>query len=572
MKKAIILNLLILACDSMWAQEESDVRVRANSQVVMVPSPQSTVDKKTRLKTVEWNSTENNSWHENIGILEHVPTIEGIESIFPDLTHFKEEIGYTPIIWQLTDEGNNTVLHCFLQMNADVVTNIWLGNAESVILDKQTGILYQAYATVPAQCYNKVFGVKGKEGTVLDLQIVFPLLPENAHDLAIYGVPAWLMRGREVKSNADGRLNTYDTEPDFHTPYMVKDSVNYDKNSSDSWAVYKNAHLIKPIPENTMALWRTPEATYLAIATEQNWFREYHGRGGKTILLDQQGHQYKCRGVVDYPNDRLFWLEGYPGDYFAVVLIFDPLPMNVESFTYVVPEGEPFSAWGANWSGEVITDLNVQDLRQNQQLFEYYPRRVVKQPTNFMYSTDKYYSIVNKSTGAKLGVSFDYNIHASAYRESAPSGRGPNGIKINDAKAFRFKFIPIAAADTCTADATGKDCYIVNEDMFALEDGSETSEGQWLIFRYLDKRNTFQQWTLYEKDGTVTIINKATGRCVDLAGGETKEGAAIFSYDIRSTLGRLPLGDDRRRLPKQEGKNDDPKSNANQKWVIEETE
>ena len=104
MKKAIILSLLILACDSMWAQEEKDVRVRANSQVVMVPSPQSTIDKKTRLKTVEWNSTENNSWHENIGILEHVPTIGGIESIFPDLKHFKEEIGYTPIIWQLTDE------------------------------------------------------------------------------------------------------------------------------------------------------------------------------------------------------------------------------------------------------------------------------------------------------------------------------------------------------------------------------------------------------------------------------------------------------------------------------------
>lgn len=548
MKKAIILSLLTLAGISTQAQEARDVRVRANSPVVMVPSPQSTIDKKTRLKTIEWNSTENNSWHENIGLLEHVPTAEGIESIFPDLDHFKEKIGYTPILWQLTDEGNNTVLHCYLQMNADVVTNIWLGNAESVILDKQTGILYQAYATVPAECYNKVFGVKGKEGTVLDLQILFPQLPDNAHDLAIYGVPAWMMRGREVKGNIHS--HEYDDEPDFHTPYMVKDSANYDKNNSGSWAVYRNAHLIKPIPENTMALWRTPEATYLALATEQNWFREYHGRGGNTILLDQQGHQYKCRGVVDYPNDHLFWLEGYPGDKFAMVLIFDPLPMHVETFTYVVPEGEPFSAWGANWSGEVITDLNVQDLRRNQQLFEYSPRRVVKQPTNFVYATDKSYSIVNKLTGAKLGVSFDYNIHASAYRESAPSGRGPNGIKVNDAKAFRFKFIPIAAANTCAADVAGRDCYIVNEDMLALEDGSETSEGQWLIFRYLDKRNTFQQWTLFEEDGAVTIINKATGRCVDLAGGETKEGAAVFSYDI----------------------NGDPQSNANQKWVIEEAE
>jgi hypothetical protein len=66
----------------------------------------------------------------------------------------------------------------------------------------------------------------------------------------------------------------------------------------------------------------------------------------------------------------------------------------------------------------------------------------------------------------------------------------------------------------------------------------------------LDKKSPFQQWKLIEKDGTVTIINKATGRCVDLAGGETKEGATIFSYDI----------------------NDDPLTNANQKWIIEEAE
>ena len=88
------------------------------------------------------------------------------------------------------------------------------------------------------------------------------------------------------------------------------------------------------------------------------------------------------------------------------------------------------------------------------------------------------------------------------------------------------------------------------EDLFALEDGSEAEEGQWLIFRYLNKNNPSQQWKLIDKDGVVTIINKATGRCIDLAGGETKEGAAVFSYDI----------------------NENPQSNANQKWIIEEAD
>ena len=55
---------------------------------------------------------------------------------------------------------------------------------------------------------------------------------------------------------------------------------------------------------------------------------------------------------------------------------------------------------------------------------------------------------------------------------------------------------------------------------------------------------------LIDKDGVVTIINKATGRCIDLAGGETKEGAAVFSYDI----------------------NESPQTNANQKWVVKEVD
>ncbi len=170
-----------------------------------------------------------------------------------------------------------------------------------------------------------------------------------------------------------------------------------------------------------------------------------------------------------------------------------------------------------------------------------------KTVTNFSYSPDKYYTIVNKSSGAKLGISYDYNIHASAYREYVPSGEGPNDIVITDRNVFRFRFMP-NDGDASRSEAVSKDCFIVNENLFALQDASEIGHGQWLIFRYLDKSKLSQQWSLVEKEGSVTIINKATGRCVDLAGGETHEGAAVFSYDI----------------------NDDPQSNANQKWLIEE--
>jgi hypothetical protein len=124
-------------------------------------------------------------------------------------------------------------------------------------------------------------------------------------------------------------------------------------------------------------MWCTPEATYLAEACEMNWMREYFGRGGNNILVDQRGHQYKCKDVLGYPNDDIFWVEGSSGDYFAIVMVFEPIPMETETVTYIVPEGEPFAMWGANWSGKV-QPFNIKELRDNQKLFEYHPREIVR--------------------------------------------------------------------------------------------------------------------------------------------------------------------------------------------------
>ncbi len=374
MKRMIFLSLLAFTSIAIQAQPPQKTRVIKTEHVI---GPTFTRDKKTT--TIKWNSTENNSWHEDIGILEKVPTTD-IQSVFPNSYKLIiENPDFQATGWRLTDEGDNTVLHCYLHMPADIVTNLWLGNAESVILDTETGIIYQAQSTVPEHCYNKVFGVKGKKDTALDLQIIFPRLPETAQKLAIYGVPNWNLRGSKLEHRYYvSREEAYDDIPQFHTARMVKESVDYNKDNLDSWAVYTDPHLIKPVKEGTMAIWRTPDATYLARATEQNWLREYYGRNSNTILLDQQGRPYKCKEVMGYPNDNIFWLEGYPGDHFAIVEVFEPLPLDVATFSYIEPEGEPFNAWGADWSGEVIPDLDVQLLRDNQHLFEYHPRVVVK--------------------------------------------------------------------------------------------------------------------------------------------------------------------------------------------------
>ena len=415
MKRILTLSLLAIACITMQAQttwhkakpvpkdsaKKQDVKLLARCDAYfMAPVPEATVDKKTKKKTVVWPDTENNSWHENIGFVKNVPTISSLENIFPDF-HMPEGRSYLPVVWQLTEERHEaseqvgagdetsgteaeTVLHCYFRMPADVVTNLWLCSDECVILDKETGTIYQSRRTNP-DCYGKVFSVKEKEGTILDFQIFFPKLPETTKEICIYGVPNWYMRGMDVSlSTQSGHfwmdyrgIERYDEVPIFHQAHLVSEAKDYNKDNYQSWAVYNDAHLIKPVKEKTYAMWCTPEATYLAEACEMNWMREYFGRGGNNILVDQRGHQYKCKDVLGYPNNDLFWVEGYSGDYFAIVMVFEPIPMETENITYIVPEGEPFAMWGANWSGSVQT-FNIKQLRDNQKLFEYHPRKVVR--------------------------------------------------------------------------------------------------------------------------------------------------------------------------------------------------
>ena len=162
-------------------------------------------------------------------------------------------------------------------------------------------------------------------------------------------------------------------------PKLVKEEApNYTKSDGHAWAVYTDAHLIKPEGNEKMALWRTPEATYLAHGIEQNWMREYFGVHSGTVLVDESGNRYKLKELVGFPIDHNFWMEGYSGDYFALVYVFEPLPLNVETISFMEPDGEPFKAWGANWDGQAAMGLDVDALRQNQSLFEYNKRKIFK--------------------------------------------------------------------------------------------------------------------------------------------------------------------------------------------------
>jgi hypothetical protein len=269
-------------------------------------------------------------------------------------------------------------------MPADEVSNLFLASEETCLVDQETGAQYRIRRTEP-DTYCKHFTVKAKKGDVLDLRIFFAPLPETTKDIRIYGVSNWGMMGMPVtiRQQVFGTWQplNYDTIPKFHKSRLLKEHMYenkpYDRQDWNTWKVMTDAHLIKPLQDETMALWRTPEATYLAIGCEQNWTREYWEFGKDIKLLDETGHQYKLREIQGLPIDQLFFMEGMAGDYVAYVLVFDPIPLSVSTITYIEPAGEPFRAWGANWSGKVLT-LDIQQLRDNQRLFKYHPRVIVK--------------------------------------------------------------------------------------------------------------------------------------------------------------------------------------------------
>ena len=282
---------------------------------------------------------------------------------------------------KLIEEGGQTVLHCYLMTGQNNMNNIWLGSDETYIVDVETGTRYKARGSYSPALWGQNFGVRVPKGTMLDFPIYFPPLPQSVRKVRIYGVPNWKLRGSEDiwLRRKYAKADVYDTIPQLRVPTLKYPAHDYDKDNMDTYSGYEDAHLLAPMKEYTMALWLTPEVTYLAIAYELNWNQEYYVFQPGTVLLDNAtGKKYKLRKVQGLPMKDLFFIHGVAGDIFAMVLEFDPLPLSAANIDYLEADCEPFHVWGANWRGEHITNLPVPMLRDNQAKFNYYERKIIK--------------------------------------------------------------------------------------------------------------------------------------------------------------------------------------------------
>jgi len=381
MKKICLICLLAMIGLTLHAQPIE----YAKGMSMFVSCPEVKTDVQTNKTTVAWYQT-NMAWIKDYCEVENVATEKDLLKIFPEIINMpQDEHTYVPMSWRLTSENNETVMHCYFQMPADEVTDMWLASEETCIVDQETGAQYRIRCTEP-DTYRKHFTIKAKKGDVVDLKVFFAPLAETTKEVRIYGLPNWGMMGTPVtiRQQVFGiwKPLDYDTIPQLRKPIVEKEHMSedkpYDMQNWNTWKVMTDAHLIKPLKDGTMAIWCTPEATYLAIGYEQNWTTEYWSFGHDIKLLDNAGRQYKIREALGLPLDELFFKRGNAGDYVAYMLVFDPIPLNVSTITYIEPAGEPFNAWGANWSGTVKPNLSIEQLRENQKLFNYYPRIVVK--------------------------------------------------------------------------------------------------------------------------------------------------------------------------------------------------
>lgn len=377
--------ILASACAPKVAENFTDNTTLYQSSIRMY-APTTVWDEELQDSVIEWRKTAN----KYRGDVKTVKTedlnfagrhTQPYQKISEALENIKSRNDLIGLFWELKEEDNQTVLHCYFTMPAHPVKRMWLGGEETYIVDEETGVHYKPRVTTP-DVMQQYFTVQAPKDSLIDFTITFPPLPESTRYISITGVPNWGLYDSDgrIKINRRGLENAeYDQKPNIRVPQLKQPEQNYNKDDADTWAYYHKVHTIKPLEnQKTFALWRTPEATYLAKPHNQTWTREYYGYDDTTFLLDDNGNQYKIKGIQGIPMNHLFWVEECAGDWFALVLEFEPIPLDVTQISYISLDGEPFNAWEANREGTQIRDMDVETLRQNQKLFEYVERKIVE--------------------------------------------------------------------------------------------------------------------------------------------------------------------------------------------------
>ena len=162
---------------------------------------------------------------------------------------------------------------------------------------------------------------------------------------------------------------------------LIKPARDYQPRVWDSYAVYGDLPIVKETdkdgdyadihPCNDMALWRTKDATYLALVSALGWVRTFYIYSDKIFLRDcDTGEKYPIIEIVNFPFNQEFFIEGVPGDHIYILLKFPPLPKTTRRIDYYEPYANQEYALEYN-------DLSIKDLEANHHIIDPAERKIV---------------------------------------------------------------------------------------------------------------------------------------------------------------------------------------------------
>ena len=190
-----------------------------------------------------------------------------------------------------------------------------------------------------------------------------------------------ILVGATISACTEKEMPYDDDCPAIYKARLIKPARDYQPRVWDSYAVYGDLPIVKETdkdgdyadihPCNDMAMWRTKDATYLALVSALGWVRTFYIYSDKIFLRDcDTGEEYPIIEIVNFPFNQEFFIEGVPGDHIYILLKFPPLPKTTRRIDYYEPYANQEYAFEYN-------DLSIKALEANHHIIDPAERKIV---------------------------------------------------------------------------------------------------------------------------------------------------------------------------------------------------
>ncbi len=190
-----------------------------------------------------------------------------------------------------------------------------------------------------------------------------------------------ILVGATISACTEKEIPYDDDCPAIYKARLIKPARDYQPRVWDSYAVYGDLPIVKETdkdgdyadihPCNDMAMWRTKDATYLALVSALGWVRTFYIYSDKIYLRDcDTGEKYPIIDIVNFPFNQEFFIEGVPGDHIYILLKFPPLPKTTRRIDYYEPYANQEYAFEYN-------DLSIEALEANHHIIDPAERKIV---------------------------------------------------------------------------------------------------------------------------------------------------------------------------------------------------